>query len=85
MIPWYSLLLLSAPAIAHIEQSVGVSPQLSSSYAPPSSGKWKCLDGSREIPWTAVNDDYCDCPDGSDEPGSSLFVQLQERVFDHAL
>lgn len=33
-------------------------------------GSWKCLNSSQEIPLSAVNDNYCDCEDGTDEPGA---------------
>ena len=28
-------------------------------------------DGSDSVPFDMVNDDYCDCKDGSDEPGTA--------------
>ena len=61
------------PALA-ADQTLGVHPSLLAKYKPTSSTppKWKCLDGSKEIGWNAVNDDYCDCIDGSDEPGMLL-------------
>lgn len=33
--------------------------------------KFKCLDGSAEIAWEKLNDDFCDCGDGSDETFTS--------------
>ena len=32
-----------------------------------------------KVPLSAVNDDYCDCPDGSDEPGTSACSYLSHH------
>ena len=54
-------------ASEHILRGV---PLLRKSFYDP--GKdFTCLDGSETIPFSLVNDDYCDCADGSDEPGTS--------------
>ncbi|KAH7087264.1 glucosidase II beta subunit-like-domain-containing protein [Auriculariales sp. MPI-PUGE-AT-0066] len=53
---------------------LGVNPAQHSLYAPvarSSPPMWRCLDSSKVIQYDAVNDDYCDCADGSDEPGTS--------------
>lgn len=45
-------------------------PLLRKSFYDPSKD-FTCLDGSETIPFSLVNDDFCDCADGSDEPGTS--------------
>ncbi|KAI8818404.1 glucosidase II beta subunit-like-domain-containing protein [Fimicolochytrium jonesii] len=50
----------------------GVDPAKKTLYtAAEASDTFKCLDGSKSILFASVNDDYCDCPDGTDEPGTS--------------
>ncbi|KDQ06993.1 hypothetical protein BOTBODRAFT_167442 [Botryobasidium botryosum FD-172 SS1] len=67
-----TLPVLTLPVYSKPVIPVGVDPQRASLYSPiPGTALWKCLDGSGEIPFSAVNDDFCDCKDGSDEPGTS--------------
>ena len=48
----------------------GVNPAHAAEYsAAQASGTFECFDGYKRVPVSAVNDNYCDCPDGSDEPG----------------
>lgn len=50
----------------------GVPPDSQNLYKPDSNNQWKCLKHPEIVlSFDQVNDDYCDCPDGSDEPGTS--------------
>ena len=70
MISWAILLsFLPLSVCTETAKTLGVPPGLISKYVPLKSGNWNCLDGSKQIPYSFVNDDSCDCPDGSDEPG----------------
>ena len=63
-------LFLSSSLAAHsVDKTHGVAPGLLEKYV-QKNGRWACLSGEKEIAWDAVNDDYCDCKDGSDEPGA---------------
>ncbi|XP_029996538.1 glucosidase 2 subunit beta [Sphaeramia orbicularis] len=66
----YLLLLLSLGVSAvEVQRPRGVPLSKRQFYE---EGKpFTCLDGSRTIPFDRVNDDYCDCQDGSDEPGTA--------------
>ncbi|KAI3450931.1 hypothetical protein Pfo_007596 [Paulownia fortunei] len=51
---------------------LGVAPQDENYYKGlSSSGAIMCKDGSKKFSKSELNDDFCDCPDGSDEPGTS--------------
>ena len=64
-------LLLALPAHGVDQQSRGIDPRSAEPYASTPPGVFRCLSGKHTIPFTQLNDDYCDCPDGSDEPGTS--------------
>ncbi|OMO57820.1 hypothetical protein COLO4_35073 [Corchorus olitorius] len=49
---------------------LGISPQ-DENYYKSSSDSIKCKDGSKKFSKSQLNDDFCDCPDGTDEPGTS--------------
>lgn len=62
---WY----LSKNVECEIPRPRGVALSEANLYAP--SDTFRCLDGKITIDYTRVNDDFCDCLDGSDEPGTA--------------
>lgn len=43
-------------------------------YRPDIYKEFKCLKSEQKIPFENVNDDFCDCEDGTDEPSTSACV-----------
>ncbi|KAL8484331.1 hypothetical protein ACS0TY_026857 [Phlomoides rotata] len=62
----------SAASFPPKDSFLGVSPEDVNYYKGLlSSSTVKCKDGSKKFNKSQFNDDFCDCPDGSDEPGTS--------------
>ncbi|KOS47488.1 hypothetical protein ACN38_g1479 [Penicillium nordicum] len=56
----------------------GLGPEFAKFYQ--DSTTFTCISNpSVKIPFSAVNDDYCDCPDGSDEPGTSACAHISRN------
>ncbi|XP_022236283.1 uncharacterized protein LOC111083864, partial [Limulus polyphemus] len=47
--------------------------------------EFTCLDGSGTVPFSFVNDDYCDCEDGSDEPGELCVLLILPYVVENGV
>ncbi|KAK6498925.1 hypothetical protein TWF481_011496 [Arthrobotrys musiformis] len=87
-----SILLLSLPlALADGSQKPigdaawalprGLNPALSDKYRPDASQTFSCLTNPQiSFPISLLNDDFCDCPDGTDEPGTSACSHLKASV-----
>jgi protein kinase C substrate 80K-H len=58
----------------------GVPASLEDRYT-SSSALFQCLNGEKVINQSSVNDEYCDCPDGSDEPGTSACSHVQGNFY----
>ncbi|KAF2425274.1 putative glucosidase 2 subunit beta [Tothia fuscella] len=57
----------------------GVGPEFGKHYK--SAQSFKCINRPEiEIGKSQVNDDYCDCPDGSDEPGTAACAHLNNTL-----
>ncbi|KOO23445.1 glucosidase 2 subunit beta [Chrysochromulina tobinii] len=71
------LALLARPLCA--QQPVRGVPR--SEWAAYTGPTFACRDGSGSLPIAQLNDDYCDCTDGSDEPGTSACANTGGRFY----
>ena len=66
----WALLALALVSVASCSTIRGLDPALADRYQPTADGQFRCLVGKKSVPYASLNDDYCDCLDGSDEPGA---------------
>ncbi|CAD6198766.1 unnamed protein product [Caenorhabditis auriculariae] len=77
---WFRLIILSSASLLSVVSAsdqrlpmknvVGI-PKSRVVLYQPNGENFQCFDGSNTILFKQVNDNYCDCVDGSDEPGTS--------------
>ncbi|KAL6703328.1 hypothetical protein ACN47E_009746 [Coniothyrium glycines] len=69
------LLIVSTNAAAEAARPRGVGPEFAKFYKDTET--FSCISNQNiKIPIARLNDDYCDCPDGSDEPGTAACAYL---------
>ncbi|XP_072984490.1 glucosidase 2 subunit beta isoform X2 [Typha latifolia] len=68
LIPCLCIVWISGIAALPPRDSLGIAPEDLSYYK---SSVIKCKDGSKKFTREQLNDEFCDCPDGTDEPGTS--------------
>ncbi|KAG7310154.1 hypothetical protein JYU34_004707 [Plutella xylostella] len=44
---------------------------IAEAYRADNKYQFKCINSDQHIPYESVNDDYCDCEDGTDEPSTN--------------
>ncbi|KXT05103.1 hypothetical protein AC578_7565 [Pseudocercospora eumusae] len=70
-----ALVALEYVSLASAARPRGVGPEFAKFYEDTTT--FTCISSPQsKIPFSRVNDDYCDCPDGSDEPGSAACAHL---------
>lgn len=67
-----SSLLFACWGVVQANRIYGVAPELQLKYVADPDGNWRCLlNPEIVLRFDQVNDNICDCPDGSDEPGTN--------------
>ena len=76
--------------VSHTEETVeernrprGVPRHWTRLYKADAQSMFTCTDSREKIPFKHMNDDYCDCKDGSDEPGTSACINGRSVLFNY--